>query len=76
MHCRNKIDLPNGNFGCCFYQSIVVVGQAPSIVAVEPELSIEVVALVPNIVGQELSNEVVGQGLSMMGLMCQKCFEF
>lgn len=53
------------------------MGQEPSIVAVELELNIEVVALVPNIVGQELSNEVVGQGLSMMGLMvCQKCAKF
>lgn len=35
----------------------------------EPEPSI--VALVPNIVGQELSNGLVGQGPNMMGLMSQ-----
>lgn len=48
------------------------MGLELSIVAVEPGLSIEVVALVPNIVGQELSNGVEEQGLSMMGLIRQK----
>lgn len=35
----------------------------------EPEPNIEVAALVPNIVGQELNNEVVEQGPNIEGLI-------